>query len=88
MRLNKSLADAVAFARFCREHQCDPAQLAQLIAQVQRSKSAYERNNFEAHEKHRDEAEKLAFELGFEADWPGLYPILRKDGRDYFLPIT
>jgi hypothetical protein len=87
VRLNYELLGKVSFAKFCIEHQItDPGKLAQMIAYARRCATACERDDSKKEEKYAKVVELLGKELGFEVYWAGLWPTLRKNGYDYYLP--
>ena len=93
MNLPKDLALCVRFARFCAEYAVEPADLAELIVLARRVFSAAERACSEDTEAARTAdgraserfADKAAA-LGFVADFPGLWPCLRRDGNFIEIP--
>ncbi len=86
VKLRKSLEQCIFFAKFCMLHKCEPIDLAELITLTDKSKQAWERGNDKAEHEITKEIRRLAWRMGFEVYWAGLYPTLRKDGYDYYLP--
>lgn len=88
----------VDFARWCNNHNVEALDAAELLTLAQRAKRAgenycnegdrqggkYERANDLAQERFEEKAKSL----GFEVRWPGLWPMLRKDGQDVYMPAT
>lgn len=86
--------DQIAFARFCIEHNVSPADAAELGRLANRAFKAGERHCNDGTEKsHKLELSRAAefkaaaAKLGFETEWYGLWPTLRKDGRDVGIPM-
>lgn len=94
MRLNKTLARHVTFTRFCTRLAIDPTDVAELCMLAERAARAGVRNANEG-TISSDRAEKaagLAFgakarELGYDVEWPGLYPNLVYKGVFHPLPL-
>lgn len=78
--------NATQFARFCIDHEILPGDLRDMIIAAERSKAAYEGNRFLAHEGKMCEVEKIARKYAIKVTWPGLWPMLTIDGKDYSLP--
>jgi len=94
VRLNKTLSAFVQLAAFAANENLKPHDVAELVALAGRAFAAGERhaNGTDTLDK-ADKADKAgeAFEakaaaLGYSVDWPGLWPVLRKGGRDVYLP--
>ncbi len=91
--MNKKLDQAVSFALWCQREAVAPRDAAELLALAKKAKTAGERH-CNAGTQATEDAEvsaatkfaRRARELGYETDWPGLWPVLRKDGRDVYLP--
>jgi hypothetical protein len=91
MRLSKRLENAVIFAHWCQNNSLTPTDGAELITLAKRAHSAGVRGcnvpcGPEREERAGQRFEDKAHELGFMVDWPGLWPVLRKNGRDIMLP--
>lgn len=95
MRLPRSLSEAVGFALWCRRERQEPAAVARLLVLARRHKLAWERSTqdsstssryLEQSERWGDEFERAAAAMGYTTDWPGLWPVLRRHGRDVYLP--
>ncbi len=88
IRLNKTLQFAVDLAILARELDVEPKYIARIIAHARCSKKAYEREDFDGHERHQNKAEEVAKEAGCTLSFPGLYPMISKNGspREYMLP--
>jgi hypothetical protein len=90
MRLSKTLQACLRFERFCNEHDVHPADLAELITLARRAFHAGEQacntGNHRAEDRTADRFRSKALAMGFGVQWPGLWPVLREDGRDVELP--
>ena len=93
MTLPKDLALCVRFARFCAEYAVEPADLAELIVLARRAKTAAERaHNIDsedvrtADDRASERFADKAAALGFQSDFPGLWPCLRRDGNFIEIP--
>ncbi len=90
MRLPRSLSDAVALANWCRRECQEPAAVARLIVLARRAHHAGERYCNTGERPRYDAAmgafDRAAAALGYTADWPGLWPVLNREGIDVYLP--
>jgi hypothetical protein len=89
MHLTKEMMGKVCFANFCIENGIKPRDAAELVSLAKRAFKVGERvANGEANSEHPAFAafEIRAKELGFEVSWPGLWPVLMKNGKDVYLP--
>lgn len=83
MRLPKRLSDAVFFAAWCKREGKEPAAIARLIVLAHKAKAAGETwCNVPHYPRERYDKAMAAFEaaavnLGYQVDWPGLWPTLR-----------
>ncbi len=92
-RIPCDLADCVSFARWCALWRIDPSDAAELCAwpgapsaPVQRHCNAGLDSTHRAAARAQAAVAARAVALGFAADWPGLFPRLRRDGSDVYLP--
>ncbi len=91
MRNSKSLYDAVQFANWCDREKVSPGDAADLLSLAKKAHAAgvracNEPGHSEREKKAGERFEAKAAELGYTVDWPGLWPVLRKNGQDVFLP--
>ncbi len=94
MRLPRKLSDCVMFAKWCAEQKQDPASIARLLVLAKRAKRAGESACNIADDGQRQKLyskaittfEQAAAQLGYSADWPGLWPVLQRNGYDVYLP--
>ena len=88
-RLNKQLQFAVNFAHFCKENDCEPADLAEAIQAVENSVHASERDDCVNENKWGQRFVQIANQKlnCSDVQWPGLYPIFKdKSGHERMLP--
>ena len=83
----------VALMRFAERHGLTYEQVAKLSRLAHAAHRAGERycsidrpGLEEASDRAQARFEKYAAECGFTATWPGLWPVLHRDGRDVYLP--
>jgi len=86
---NKKLAYAVRFAQFAKEQELAPSILADLVTLACAAFSAgeTEANGGRSGDPARERFEKPVRELGYTVTWPGLWPVIRKNGRDFYIPV-
>jgi hypothetical protein len=93
MRLTEADYRYIRLARFATESGvgfADAIRLAKL-AERRAKAEAYAISNDDENARFRADAalkrvEKFAVELGFGVSWPGLWPVVTKDGREFHLP--
>lgn len=89
-KLSDKLTACVRFARFVRDHDVLPGDLADLLHFARLAFKAGERecNTGVSADKFRDRFEDKAKEMGFGVTWPGLWPVLvaGKKGEHITLP--
>jgi hypothetical protein len=93
MRLSKSKLFAVQVANFAAEHGMSGRDVVELVTLAERAFSAGVRDCNEgsdasdrASEKAGSAFNEAAREAGFDVEWPGLWPTLRKAGEWVHLP--
>ena len=89
MNLPKRYARAVVFAKQAEELELEPKDLAELCVLAERAARAQEREcNGENYDASRamEAFEAKAKPLGFAVEWPGLYPHIKWNGKEYLLP--
>ena len=79
INLPNDLALAVRIAVFAERHGIPARDVCQMIAHARRSKSAYERDDSAAEQRHGAAVESIAAEYGCKVDWPGLWPCVTSD---------
>lgn len=87
------LRACVAFARFAADNGLDPFDAAHLCHLARKAFTAGERNcnlgtdaSDAAEQRAGNAFEEKAKAHGFKVQWPGLWPMLLKDGRSVYLP--
>lgn len=93
VRLNKANRYAIALARFAHDCGIDMYDAAVLAMLADKAFHAGERACNEGSEQARsaeketgEQFDSAAIKLGLETDWPGLWPLVRKNGRDIMIP--
>lgn len=78
----------VAFAKFCKGHVVEPYDLAELVTLARQAFTAGEReaNGSRSADRERTAFEVKAVEMRFGVEWNGLYPTLKRNGLDIYLP--
>lgn len=82
----KTLFFAIDFANFCQKTGISPHDAAQIVSAAHNSKRAWEVNNDKREIQEATLLTQIAEKYGFAVSWPGLSPVLTKDGHDFFLP--
>lgn len=87
-RRSRTLEACVVFARWVQEQRVNYLDLAELLQLARAAFKAGERecNTGRSADKQREAFEAKAGEMGFGVQWPGLWPTLKRDGRDIYLP--
>jgi hypothetical protein len=95
MRIPDDIQKMIAFAHFAQEHRISPGNLGELLHFARRAHTAgVNYANTGSRRAHTAEInwqaafENLAVTLGFMVDWPGLWPVLEKNGNQFHLPET
>ncbi len=91
--MNKTERQTLMRSRFADRHGLTLTQVSKLCGLAHARHSAEEKaisydvpGLEEASDRATERFEKAAAALGFETDWNGLWPTLRKDGQDIHLP--
>lgn len=90
--MTKTDRHTIAVARFATEHRVTVDDVIELCRLARRAFRAGERACNAPDPEHAEQRaatkfERLAQQLGFTVDWPGLWPVLHRDGRDIYLPV-
>jgi hypothetical protein len=87
MKLSKRLSDMVFFAAWCKNHNADPALVAEL-RQLVDANARYWARHYKHSDCHGKRINELFKELGAtNVSWPGLFPTFTLNGsRECMLP--
>ena len=93
VRLSKSLLAAIQISRFSDDTRIPVRAICEMIALALRSARAWERwantgcsRSERAYNRDRAAIRDIAARHGAKVSWPGLWPLISVDGRDYSLP--
>lgn len=88
MGITNKFRQCVSFARFAQREGIEPMDLAELLTLAGRAFRAGERecNTGQTAEPARRAFCVKAEAMGYGVRWPGLCPLLTKDGREIHLP--
>lgn len=93
VRLSKPLLLCVRVSRFSDDTGIPARDVCELIALANRSARAWERwantgcpKSERAHNRDRAAIRDIAARHGVKVSWPGLWPLVTVNGRDYSLP--
>ena len=93
VRLSKPLLLAIQVARFSGDTHIPIRDVCEMIALADRGARAWERwentgcsRSERAHNRDRAAIRDIALAYGAKVSWPGLWPLITVNGRDYSLP--